>query len=69
MDEKLKQAYGIGVTVFLLLAVMTIGEFFVGYVASIWWAPLLGIALLKAFYIVRDYMHVGRAFAADDEGH
>ena len=53
----------------ILLALMTIGEYFVGAVASAWWAPLLGIALLKAFLIVRDYMHVGRVFASDEENH
>ena len=30
---------------------------------------LLGIALLKAFFIVRDYMHLGRVFASDEESH
>jgi hypothetical protein len=69
MDDKKKQAYSMGVTILILLAVMTIGEYFVGLIASVWWAPLLGIALLKAFFIVRDYMHLGRLFASDEESH
>ena len=69
MDDKKKQAYSVGVTILILLAVMTIGEYFVGSIASAWWAPLLGIALLKAFFIVRDYMHLGRVFASDEESH
>ena len=66
MDDKLKFQYSKGITVLILLAVMTIGEYFIGAVASIWWAPLLAIATLKAFFIVRDYMHIGRLFATDE---
>jgi hypothetical protein len=64
MEERKKQAYTIGIGVFILLATMTIGEYFLGVYASAWWAPLLSIALLKAFFIVRDYMHIGRVFAS-----
>lgn len=67
IEESKRKAYRIGLTVFLLLAVLTIGEYFIGLVAWAWWAPLLGIALLKAFLIVRDYMHIGRIFAAESE--
>jgi hypothetical protein len=67
MDDKKKLAYRVGLTVLIMLAVLTVGEFFIGYVASIWWAPLIGIALVKAFFIIRDYMHIGRLFAADEE--
>jgi len=66
-EEQKKQAYRIGVVVFALLAVLTVGEFFIGSVASIWWAPLMGIAILKAFLIVRDYMHIGRVFAVEED--
>jgi hypothetical protein len=66
MDEKLKFEYNKGLTVLVLLAVMTIGEYFIGSVASVWWAPLLAIATLKAFFIIRDYMHIGRLFATDE---
>ena len=73
MEEKKNQAFRVGLTVFLLLAVATIGEFFLGSIAYSWWAPLLAIATLKAFFIIRDYMHLGRVFASTDdqtaEGH
>jgi uncharacterized membrane protein YdcZ (DUF606 family) len=69
MDEKKKQAYAVGVTVLILLAVLTIGEYMLGSIAVDWWAPLVGIALLKAFYVVRDYMHVSRVFAGEEEVH
>lgn len=68
MEEKKKLAYRVGAVVFLLLATLTIGEFFIGAVASVWWAPLIAIAILKAYLIIKDYMHIGRVFAnAEDE--
>jgi hypothetical protein len=69
MEEKKKDAYRVGVVVLILLAVLTIGEYAIGSVAYLWWAPLLGIAVLKAFFVIRDYMHIGRLFAGDEEGH
>lgn len=70
MDEnKRKEAYRTGVVVMILLGILTIGEFFIGSVASVWWAPLIGIALLKAYFVVRDYMHLPRLFNPDQETH
>jgi hypothetical protein len=46
--------------------VLTLGEFWLGAVASYWWAPLIGVAVLKAYFVMRDYMHVGRLFASDE---
>jgi cytochrome c oxidase subunit IV len=66
-EDKKIIAYRIGAVVFGLLVVLTIGEYLIGSIASVWWAPLLGIAILKAFLILRDYMHVGRLFAVEDE--
>jgi hypothetical protein len=66
MEDKQKMAYRIGWTVLLLLSILTIGEFFIGSIASAWWAVLLGVALLKAFFIVRDYMHIGRLFSEEE---
>jgi hypothetical protein len=65
-EEQKTMALQVGVTVLILLAAMTIGEYFIGLFAPYWWAPLMAIALLKAFYIVRDYMHIGRVFAGDE---
>jgi hypothetical protein len=68
MDEnKKKEQYAIGIAVLILLGLLTIGEFFVGSVASTWWAPLLGVALIKAFFVVRDYMHIGEVFTVEEE--
>lgn len=66
-EEKKKQAYRTGLVVMVILAALTIGEFSIGHYAPAWWAPLFGIAILKAFFIIRDYMHIGRVFAKDDE--
>lgn len=67
VDEKKKQAYQAGLAVFVLLIVFSIGEFGMGYFASAWWVPLLGIAALKAFLVIRDYMHIGRLFSSEEE--
>jgi hypothetical protein len=66
---KKKEAWQIGLAVFILLLALTIGEFFVGYIAVTWWFILMGIAILKAFFVVRDYMHLPRLFKGDEEEH
>jgi hypothetical protein len=68
MEEKKAFDLGVGVTVMLLLGAMTVGEFFIGLYAFHWWTPLLVVATIKAFLILRDYMHIGRLFASADEG-
>jgi hypothetical protein len=69
LNTKKKAAWQIGFAVFLLLLALTIGEFFVGTVAVTWWFILMGIAVLKAFFVVRDYMHLPRLFKGDEEEH
>ena len=72
MDNKSNpnnELYRIGVAVFILLVFMTIGEFAIGSIAPAWIAPLFFVALIKAFFIVRDYMHLPRLFAGDEEEH
>jgi hypothetical protein len=66
MEAKKLEAFRVGAGVLILLAVMTIGEFWIGAVASAWWAPLLSIAVLKAFFVMRDYMHLPRLFASEE---
>jgi hypothetical protein len=67
--DKKREAFQAGVVVLILLAALTIGEYFIGAIAVGWLAPLWGIAILKAVFIMRDYMHVGRLFGEDEEGH
>lgn len=66
MEEKKLEAFRVGAGVLILLGVMTLGEFWLGAVASYWFAPLLGVAVLKAFFVIRDYMHIGRLFASEE---
>lgn len=69
LAEQKHEAYNRGIVVLILLGVLTIGEYFLGSVAYSWWAPLIAIALVKAFFVVRDYMHIGRVFAGEEETH
>jgi len=67
MEEHKKQAYRIGITVLILLISLTIGEYLIGSFTEGLWSALLAIALIKAFFVVRDYMHISRVFAGDEE--
>lgn len=66
MEEKKKSEFNKGLVIFIVLAMLTIGEYFIGAIASAWWAPLLAVAALKAFLVIRDYMHVGRVFESEE---
>lgn len=71
MDEKKKQVLRNGTAIIVLLVFLTIAEYLIGAYVKIWWgaAFLLGIAALKSYFVIRDYMHVGRVFASDEETH
>lgn len=70
MDEtKKKAALRAGSIILVILAVLTAIEFVFGSLAGGWWAPLLLLALVKAFFVIRDYMHLPRLFAAEEENH
>lgn len=63
------EAFQAGMIVLILLAVLTIGEFFIGAIAFEWAAALWLIAILKAWLVLRDYMHVHRVFGEEEESH
>ena len=63
------QALYTGIWVLIMLAVLTLGEFLVGVIAPPWGSFLLVIAAFKAYWVIKDYMHVGRLFASDEESH
>ena len=68
MDEKKKaQLFEKGIIVLIILAVLTIGELWFALFGLTWWSILILIALAKAFLVVRDYMHIGRLFAGEEE--
>ena len=64
-----KKAFGDGVFVLIILGVLTFGEFIVGSVAPAWGTVLLIAALGKAFFVVRDYMHISRLWNNEEEAH
>lgn len=68
-NNSLQDKYRLGLTILVLLATFTVGEFFIGRIAVGWIAPLFLIAIFKAWLILRDYMHISRVFAGDEETH
>ena len=67
LDIKKKEAFQVGIAVFVLLIAFTIGEYWIGSIAVTWGSALLIISVIKAFFIIRDYMHLPRLFAGDEE--
>jgi hypothetical protein len=71
MEEQKQHAMKTGTTVIVLLLAFTAIEFFIGAYLKLWWAAviLLMIGTLKSFFVIRDYMHIGRLFAGSEETH
>jgi len=67
MQEKREREYRIGIVVLIMLMFFTIGEFLIGAFTEGLWMALFGIAATKAFFVIRDYMHISRVFWADEE--
>lgn len=61
-----KEAQQIGLYVFVLLLVLTAGEFMIAVIGAPWWAILIAIAVGKAWFIVQNYMHLPRLFEAQE---
>jgi hypothetical protein len=61
-----KAALRAGGIVLFLLAVLTLGEFLVAVIAPPWIFVLWIVAFWKTFYVVKDYMHIGRLFSEED---
>jgi hypothetical protein len=66
IDQHKSLKYKAGIIVLLILAVLTAIEFGVSQLGN-WIAVLLVISLLKAFLVIRDFMHIGKLFAGEDE--
>jgi caa(3)-type oxidase subunit IV len=62
-----KEERSVGAAVFILLLALTIGEYFIGSIATDWNWPLWGIAILKAALIVYYFMHVTKLFGGSEE--
>ncbi len=66
MDERKRKAYRTGVIVLAALAVLTVAEYSLSITGVDWASVFLTIALVKAFLVVRDYMHLGRLFGEEE---
>jgi hypothetical protein len=66
MDKK-NERYQIGITIIIILGVLTIGEFMLGDTGLNVTSVLWGIAIVKAFMVVRDYMHISRLFGGGED--
>jgi hypothetical protein len=71
MEIQQQQALKTGTVVIIILLTFTALEFFVGVYLKLWWGGvlLLIIGALKSFFVIRDYMHIGRLFVGDKETH
>lgn len=68
MNEKKAAAYRLGLITLLLMAVLTIVEFFVSiYLGSL--VLLFIIAVIKAAIIVQNFMHISRLWRVGEENH
>ena len=61
--DRMAEAFQIGMFVLVVLAVLTLGEYIIAITAPPWGMILLVIAVIKAFFIIRDYMHLPRVFS------
>lgn len=69
-EQKKKPDYSTNILVLLILAIFTAGEYILGSIATSGiGGVMLFIALGKAFFIVKDYMNIGRVFAGEEETH
>jgi hypothetical protein len=69
LENKKNFAYRVGLTTFILLAVLTIGEYALGAVGANWISVFIAIAVFKTFLVLRDYMHLGRLFSGEEVDH
>jgi Prokaryotic Cytochrome C oxidase subunit IV len=69
LENRKYEMYRIGLTVMILLVVLTIGEYALGAVGANWTSVFIAIALFKACGVIRDYMHIGKLFSSEEEYH
>ncbi len=66
-NKKMKNAFKIGLYVFILLAVLTIVEYGIAIAGLSWGILFFGIAFVKAWFVVNKYMHLPRLFLEASE--
>ncbi len=64
-NNKKNKAFQFGVYVFIILAVLTVGEYALAIVGAPWWSAFIVIALIKAWFVLQHYMHLPRLFAEE----
>lgn len=65
-----KPDYSVNQMVMIILAVITLGEFILGVIAKSSLSSIfIGMGVLKAWFIVVNYMNIGRLFQNDEESH
>ena len=62
MEEKKENLYRIGITILILLTALSLGEYGIGAVGLNIFIVFFVISLIKTFFVVRDYMHIGKLF-------
>jgi hypothetical protein len=69
MEENQKKPdYSVNILVLIILVMLTAGEYYLGVIATSDIAGvMLAIGLLKAFFIVKDYMNIGRVFSGEED--
>ncbi len=69
MEETTKKPdYSVNTLVLIILVIMTAGEYYLGVISTTNIASvMIAIGALKAFFIVRDYMHIGRLFSGGED--
>ncbi len=66
-NQQQSQEFRHGLFIFIILAVLTAGEFLIARLSALLWIPLFIVALAKVYFIMRDYMHISRVFESDEE--
>jgi len=66
MEENQKKPdYSVNILVLIILMILTAGEYYLGVISTTNIAGIMiAIGLLKAFFIVRDYMNIGRLWTS-----
>ena len=60
--------YSVNILVLIILVLLTAGEYYLGVISTTNIAGvMIGIGLLKAFFIVKDYMNIGRLFSGEED--
>jgi hypothetical protein len=67
-EESREKELRSGLYVFMMLGILTLGEFLVASIAGPWIFILWIVALWKTFLVVKNYMHIGSVFS-DEESH